>query len=172
MSIRDEFEMLHELGRGGVGSVFAARHRTSGREVAIKALLTGNEKPGVRERFLREAQVRLDSQHIVQVLDLRDEDEQVYMIQELVPGRSLEDLLEQQGQLPLEHALGILGLFADLVRSGRTVLLASHDLNLIAPRVQGVAILHEGRILMDGAPSEIVAHEDVRRVYLGERFNW
>ena len=32
-------------------------------------------------------------------------------------------------------------------------------------------ILHDGTVLMDGRPSEIVAHQDVRRVYLGERFS-
>jgi len=32
-------------------------------------------------------------------------------------------------------------------------------------------ILHEGRVLMEGAPHEIVADESVRRVYLGERFS-
>ncbi|CAN0574746.1 unnamed protein product, partial [Laminaria digitata] len=32
-------------------------------------------------------------------------------------------------------------------------------------------ILHDGAVLMEGAPSEIVAHKDVRRVYLGERFS-
>jgi lipopolysaccharide export system ATP-binding protein len=32
-------------------------------------------------------------------------------------------------------------------------------------------ILHEGRVLMEGRPGEIVADEDVRRVYLGERFS-
>ena len=33
-------------------------------------------------------------------------------------------------------------------------------------------IMHEGQVLMEGKPAEIVAHEGVRRVYLGERFNW
>jgi lipopolysaccharide export system ATP-binding protein len=32
-------------------------------------------------------------------------------------------------------------------------------------------ILHDGQVLMEGAPNEIVAHEDVRRVYLGDRFS-
>ena len=32
-------------------------------------------------------------------------------------------------------------------------------------------ILHDGTVLMEGPPSEIVAHKDVRRVYLGERFS-
>ena len=32
-------------------------------------------------------------------------------------------------------------------------------------------ILHEGALLLEGVPSDIVAHEDVRRVYLGDRFS-
>jgi lipopolysaccharide export system ATP-binding protein len=32
-------------------------------------------------------------------------------------------------------------------------------------------ILHEGRVLTSGAPAEVVDHDDVRRVYLGERFS-
>ena len=32
-------------------------------------------------------------------------------------------------------------------------------------------IMHDGQVLMEGDPQEVVAHEDVRRVYLGERFS-
>jgi lipopolysaccharide export system ATP-binding protein len=32
-------------------------------------------------------------------------------------------------------------------------------------------IIHEGRVLMEGSPAQIVAHEDVRRVYLGDTFS-
>jgi lipopolysaccharide export system ATP-binding protein len=32
-------------------------------------------------------------------------------------------------------------------------------------------IIYDGQVLMEGRPEEIVAHEDVRRVYLGERFS-
>jgi lipopolysaccharide export system ATP-binding protein len=32
-------------------------------------------------------------------------------------------------------------------------------------------IMHDGQVLMEGVPSEVVAHEDVRRVYLGEKFS-
>ena len=34
-----------------------------------------------------------------------------------------------------------------------------------------VSDMHDGRVLMEGRPEEVVAHEDVRRVYLGERFS-
>lgn len=72
---------------------------------------------------------------------------------------------EPTSNLDLEHALGILNLFADLVRGGRTVLLASHDLNLIAPRVQGVAILHQGRIHRRGTPEEALDEATVQEVF-------
>jgi lipopolysaccharide export system ATP-binding protein len=32
-------------------------------------------------------------------------------------------------------------------------------------------ILHDGQVLMEGVPDEVVAHQDVRRVYLGEKFS-
>jgi len=32
-------------------------------------------------------------------------------------------------------------------------------------------IMHDGEVLMEGRPQEVVAHQDVRRVYLGERFS-
>ena len=72
---------------------------------------------------------------------------------------------EPTSNLDLEHALGILDLFADLVRGGRTVLLASHDLNLIAPRVHRVAILHEGRIHRQGPPEEALDEGTVEEVF-------
>ena len=31
--------------------------------------------------------------------------------------------------------------------------------------------MHDGRVLMEGGPEEVVAHQDVRRVYLGEKFS-
>ena len=72
---------------------------------------------------------------------------------------------EPTSNLDLEHALGILNLFAELVAQGRTVLLASHDLNLIAPRVQQVAILHQGRIHRQGTPEEALDEATVQEVF-------
>jgi lipopolysaccharide export system ATP-binding protein len=63
-------------------------------------------------------------------------------------------------------------LVSHLKDRGVGVLITDHNVRETLEIVDRAYILHEGRILMDGAPSEIVAHEDVRRVYLGERFNW
>ncbi len=54
---------------------------------------------------------------------------------------------------------------------GIGVLITDHNVRETLDIVDRAYILHDGAVLMEGAPSEIVAHEDVRRVYLGERFS-
>jgi len=51
------------------------------------------------------------------------------------------------------------------------VLITDHNVRETLDIVDRAYILHEGHVLMAGRPEEIVAHEDVRRVYLGERFS-
>ncbi|WP_029011981.1 LPS export ABC transporter ATP-binding protein [Niveispirillum irakense] len=51
------------------------------------------------------------------------------------------------------------------------VLITDHNVRETLDIVDRAYILHDGVVLMEGAPSEIVAHKDVRRVYLGERFS-
>jgi len=54
---------------------------------------------------------------------------------------------------------------------GIGVLITDHNVRETLGIVDRAYILHDGRVLMEGSPSDIVAHEDVRRVYLGERFS-
>lgn len=51
------------------------------------------------------------------------------------------------------------------------VLITDHNVRETLDIVDRAYILHEGKVLMEGEPSEIVAHEGVRRVYLGDRFS-
>lgn len=53
---------------------------------------------------------------------------------------------------------------------GIGVLITDHNVRDTLDIIDRAYILHDGMILTEGAPSEIVAHEDVRRVYLGEKF--
>ena len=61
-------------------------------------------------------------------------------------------------------------LVLHLKNLGIGVLITDHNVRETLDIVDRAYILHDGMVLMEGAPSEIVAHEDVRRVYLGERF--
>ena len=62
-------------------------------------------------------------------------------------------------------------LVSHLKDRGIGVLITDHNVRETLEIVDRAYILHEGSVLMSGRPAEIVAHEDVRRVYLGETFS-
>tara|TARA_R110000850_G_scaffold11671_5_gene40011 strand:+ start:1880 stop:2638 length:759 start_codon:yes stop_codon:yes gene_type:complete len=61
-------------------------------------------------------------------------------------------------------------LVADLKKRGIGVLITDHNVRETLEIVDRAYILHEGKVLMSGTPSEVVANENVRRVYLGDNF--
>ena len=65
----------------------------------------------------------------------------------------------------------IRSLVAHLKDRGLGVLITDHNVRDTLDIIDRAYILHEGQVLMEGAPAEIVAHEGVRRVYLGDRFS-
>ena len=54
---------------------------------------------------------------------------------------------------------------------GIGVLITDHNVRETLEIVDRAYILYDGQVLMEGAPADIVAHADVRRFYLGERFS-
>lgn len=65
----------------------------------------------------------------------------------------------------------IRSLIAHLKTKDIGVLITDHNVRDTLDIVDRAYILHDGHVLMEGAPADIVAHEDVRRVYLGEGFS-
>ena len=61
-------------------------------------------------------------------------------------------------------------LIAHLKDRGIGVLITDHNVRETLDIIDRAYILNDGAVLMEGPPSEIVAHKDVRRVYLGDRF--
>lgn len=64
----------------------------------------------------------------------------------------------------------IRGLVSDLTDRGIGVLITDHNVRETLEIVDRAYILHDGQVLMSGTPQEVVADENVRRVYLGEGF--
>ena len=62
-------------------------------------------------------------------------------------------------------------LVSHLKDRGIGVLITDHNVRETLAFIDRAYLIHEGRVLMEGAPSEIVSHEEVRRVYLGETFS-
>ena len=62
-------------------------------------------------------------------------------------------------------------LVSHLKHRGIGVLITDHNVRETLEIIDRAYILHDGQVLMEGTPADVVAHEDVRRVYLGERFS-
>jgi serine/threonine protein kinase len=98
--IRGHFEVVRELGRGGMGVVYLVRDRLlNGKEYALKAISPVLvDHPEAKERFAREvlAAQELAHENIIRVYNLDEESGQQFFTMEYVPGRSLRELLEER----------------------------------------------------------------------------
>ena len=100
-----------ELGEGGMGTVYLARHTVLDQQVAIKVLspvLARDE--ALRTRFIQEANIQAKLRHpgIVQVLTAEMEGEQPSLIMEYIEGKSLSEVLNLRGALPVDDAIKIM----------------------------------------------------------------
>lgn len=109
--VAGKYELVRLLGRGSMGEVWAAHHKTLAEQVALKLLTQVDptdelEDPATAAaRFLFEAQVaaRLSrkTRHIVRVTDHGEEDGVVYLVMELLEGETLENVLVRDGKVPI-----------------------------------------------------------------------
>ena len=103
-------KILHELGRGPVGAVYAARDRTTGAVVALKRLDPGllNSDAGLAGRFLKQARSarRLRHRNIVGIHDAAEAAGTAYVAMEMLEGENLRTLLDH-GPLPVARAIRI-----------------------------------------------------------------
>ena len=100
--IADRYEMVRAVGRGGMGTVWLCTDRVLGREVAVKQIghLPGESTTDVA-RALREARsaAALNHPNVVSIFDAIEEDDHIWLVMEYVPGRSLSELLGDEGRL-------------------------------------------------------------------------
>jgi eukaryotic-like serine/threonine-protein kinase len=112
-----KYEIVAKIGKGGMGSVFKAKHPTLNRFVILKQLtLKGGS--GFIERFKREASLMLDfrDEHIVQVYDHFKEGSSYYIAMEYVDGTSLDRLLSERRSLSNEASLLLLSEIAKALK--------------------------------------------------------
>jgi len=118
-----DFELIEELGRGGMGVVYKARQCSLNRLVALKMIREAHLASAVDQARFRaeaEAAARLQHPNIVSVYEVGSHEGQAYLCLEYVEGPTLADLLARFGPLPPKRAAQIV---ADLARAVQ----AAHD---------------------------------------------
>ena len=113
-----DYELIEEIGRGGMGVVYRARQRGLDREVALKLLSAGPWASEALIEVLRnEAQyaARLQHPNIVVVHAMGERAGLVFYAMQLVPGRSLSQRLDTEGPMPPREAARMLRTIAEAV---------------------------------------------------------
>jgi DNA-binding response OmpR family regulator len=103
----DKYEAQAVLGRGGMGTVYRALEKGTGRAVALKLLapVVAADRAGLA-RFFREAATlaRIESPYVVRAIDSGLDRGRYFLVMELAPGRSAKALLVANGPLPPRDA--------------------------------------------------------------------
>lgn len=139
------------LGRGGMGTVWRAEDETLGRTVAVKELrfpsnIDEDEKRRLITRTLREAKAiaRIRNNSAVTVFDVVEEDDRPWIVMELVEGKSLAEVIREDGLLEPRRAAEVGLAILDVLRSAH----------------------REGILHRDVKPSNVLLESDTERVVL------
>jgi serine/threonine-protein kinase len=102
------YQIVEEIGRGGMATVYRAIQRNTDRSVAVKCIhrsVAGDAK--AVERFIREAKLvsRLEHPHILPVYDYDGLHEPPYIVMRYLPTGTLKEVLERGGKLPLSEVI-------------------------------------------------------------------
>jgi serine/threonine protein kinase/Tol biopolymer transport system component len=145
-TILGSYEILQQIGAGGMGEVYKANDRRLGRQVALKVLpaqFSGQED--FRQRFEREAQViaGLNHPHICTLYDVGKQDGMEFLVMELLEGETMAARLDR-GAIPLEDALRIAIQIADALDKAHTLGVTHRDL-----KPSNIMLTKSGAKLMD-----------------------
>lgn len=144
------YRILSSLGSGGMGVVYAAEDLVLERKVAIK-FLSGNSEASVEaaRRLKREARnlSALNHPNICTIYELGERDGRPYLVQELLVGATLQEIVEKHRTLPAPAVLDLAVQIADGLRAAHAIGLIHRDIkpaNLFLTQDQRAKILDFG----------------------------
>ena len=113
-----DYELLEEIGRGGMGVIYRARQVSLNRFVAVKTVLTGPlASPEFAQRFQTEAHAAavLDHPNIVPIYEVGGHQGQPFYSMRLIPGRNLAEEIKATGAMPAQRAAALVATVARAV---------------------------------------------------------
>jgi tRNA A-37 threonylcarbamoyl transferase component Bud32 len=125
------YDLLEELGHGGMGVVYKARQRRADRVVALKVIRSGPAiDAALRERFAAEARAlaRLQHPNIVQIFEVGEEAGCPFFSLEYVAGGTLARRLKDAGPLPSAEAAGLIEILAGAIDAAHRAGVLHRDL--------------------------------------------
>lgn len=126
------YQIVEPIGRGGMGQVFLARHRSiPGRKAAIKVALTAGASARAKADFQNEIDTmsRVRHPNVVELYDAGQLDDGTsWMVLEYIEGRPLNELVRDEGRLLIEDALLIGAEIADGVAAAHAVGILHRDI--------------------------------------------
>ncbi|MFD9814188.1 protein kinase [Streptomyces sp. NPDC059080] len=144
------YRLAGVLGRGGMGTVWRARDEVLGRTVAVKELrfpggVEEDEKRRLITRTLREAKAiaRIRNNGAVTVYDVVDEDDRPWIVMELVEGRSLAELVRDDGPLTTRRAAEVGLAVLDVLRAAHREGILHRDV-----KPSNVLMSDDGRVVL------------------------
>ena len=173
LTVGNKYTILQPLGAGGMGKVYLSRHRLLGRRVALKVLPASRAKdPETRRRFYREARAaaRLDHPNIARAYDVGHDRGRIFLVLEYVEGRTLEEVVADEGPLPVGRAVGYARQVAAGLKHAHEAGLVHRDVkpsNLIVDAAGTVKILDMGLALFFNEDGDNLTKEQKGRCVLG-----
>lgn len=161
-----KYEIIAEIGHGGMGRVYSARDTKLGRNVAIKRLECDDEDGiwGI-DRFHQEAKAiaALNHPNIVIIYELGRDSRGPYIVMELIEGHDMETRLEEDGALPFNNAV-------ELIKTICSAIAFAHKKNVIHRDIKPSNVL----ITTDGVPklvdfglARMAGETDISRTGIG-----
>jgi serine/threonine-protein kinase len=177
----NRYDIVRELGRGGMGVVYLARDSLLEREVAIKVIGESDLSPDFRSRFMREARViaKMDHPGIVSVHDIGEQGGALFLVMAFVPGSNLRELLDRGGPLSVSEIVDLGVQASDALEHAHSVGIVHRDVkpeNIMVVRLAGGAMrvlladfglataLSEQRLTRPGAVMGTVAYMSPEQV--------
>ncbi|KIH99937.1 serine/threonine protein kinase [Streptomonospora alba] len=148
--LKGRYELVDEIARGGVGTVWRATDLVLDRRVAVKELrlpddVSSAERESLLQRTTREARVaaRLAHPGVVTVLDVVDEDDRPWIVMEYIDARTLAGIVDVAGPLPYQRVAEIGLQLIDALKVAHEDGIVHRDV-----KPENVMISEDGRVVL------------------------